>query len=241
MEDRVGAAPESPGSTEGLRNAKRFPWHCGGPVDPADRPGPRTGAIDISREIRRNGGSQAIVQTGLIGVPGSGRCAPSLVVWRCTARYDGAWRRSSRCTGLLQQISGSLKQELRTDEDMQKSHEAILLEPLHPDPRRAEKELSAQSRTMRRMRSPKKRQREEWTGAVSSTGLDLASGRRRSRIVPRRGHSEGRSSTGANDMHIATLVERNTASRCLSRPRKDMIDCRSAGSVKHISKLPEES
>ena len=25
--------------------------------------------------------------------------APSLVVWRCTARYDGAWRRSSRCNG----------------------------------------------------------------------------------------------------------------------------------------------
>ena len=29
-----------------LRSAKRFPGQCGGPVDPADRPGPRTGAID---------------------------------------------------------------------------------------------------------------------------------------------------------------------------------------------------
>jgi hypothetical protein len=26
---------------------REFPWHCGGPVDPADRPGPRTSAIDI--------------------------------------------------------------------------------------------------------------------------------------------------------------------------------------------------
>ena len=54
----------------------------------------------VSREIRRNGGSQAYrANRALIGVPGSGRCAPSLVVWRCTARYDGAWRRSSRCNG----------------------------------------------------------------------------------------------------------------------------------------------
>jgi hypothetical protein len=40
-----------------------------------------------------------IVQTGLIGVPRSGRRAPSLVVWRCMGSYDGAWRRSSRCNG----------------------------------------------------------------------------------------------------------------------------------------------
>ena len=55
-----------------------------------------------STEAGRSGATAAvrpIVQTGLIGVPGSGRCAPSLVVWRCTARYDGAWRRSSRCNG----------------------------------------------------------------------------------------------------------------------------------------------
>ena len=53
----------------------------------------------VSREIRRTPAVRPIVQTGLIGVPGSGRCAPSLVVWRCTASYDGAWRRSSRCNG----------------------------------------------------------------------------------------------------------------------------------------------
>ncbi len=37
----------------------------------------------VSREIRRNGGSRPIVQTGPIGVPGRGRCAPSFVVWHC--------------------------------------------------------------------------------------------------------------------------------------------------------------
>ena len=63
--------------------------------------------IAVGRSIRqiaqgpgRDGGSlRPIVQTGLIGVPGSGRCAPSLAVWRCTGSYDGAWRRSSRCNG----------------------------------------------------------------------------------------------------------------------------------------------
>ena len=49
------------------------------------------------------------MQTGLIGVPESAHCAPSLVVWRCTARYDGAWRRSSRCNGRRSRSPGWLK------------------------------------------------------------------------------------------------------------------------------------
>ena len=57
--------------------------------------------LDVPQFIDRDFGNRAIgiVQTGLIGVPGSGRCAPSLVVWRCTGSYDGAWRRSLRCNG----------------------------------------------------------------------------------------------------------------------------------------------
>jgi Helix-turn-helix domain len=53
----------------------------------------------VSREIKRNGGTQVYRATWLIGVPGSGRCAPSLVVWRCIESCDGAWRKSSRCNG----------------------------------------------------------------------------------------------------------------------------------------------
>ena len=54
----------------------------------------------VSREIRRNGGPrEPIVPTGPTVAPGSGHCAPSLVAWRCTASYDGAWRRSSRFNG----------------------------------------------------------------------------------------------------------------------------------------------
>ena len=45
-----GIAPASRGrALAALRLEEReeiSPWHCGGPIDPADRPGPRTGAID---------------------------------------------------------------------------------------------------------------------------------------------------------------------------------------------------
>jgi hypothetical protein len=34
--------------------------------------------------------AKAIVQIAPTEVPGNGRCAPSLVVWRCTESYDGA-------------------------------------------------------------------------------------------------------------------------------------------------------
>ena len=53
----------------------------------------------ISREIRRNGGLQATVQTGPTGARGRGRCAPSLVAWYSIGSYDGSWRRSLRCNG----------------------------------------------------------------------------------------------------------------------------------------------
>ena len=76
-----------------------FPWHCGGPVDPADRPGLGRAPSTVSREIRRNGDSQAYRANRADRRARERALRPSLVVWRCTARYDGAWRRSSRCNG----------------------------------------------------------------------------------------------------------------------------------------------
>ena len=58
------------------------------------------------------------------------------------------------------------------------------------------------------------------------------------RAVP--GHWEGDLLTGANDTHIATLVERNTRFTMLVKiPRKDTTTV-VAALAKHISKLPEE-
>ena len=50
----------------------------------------------VSREIRRDGGSQAYRANRADRRAWERRCAPSLAVWRCTGSYDGAWRRSSR-------------------------------------------------------------------------------------------------------------------------------------------------
>ena len=54
------------------------------------------------------------------------------------------------------------------------------------------------------------------------------------------GHWEGDLLTGANDTHIATLVERNTRFTMLAKiPRKDTTTV-VAALAKHIRKLPEE-
>src|ERR1700720_2098004 len=83
-----------------------------------------------------------------------------------------------------------------------------LSHPLHPDPRRAEKELSAQLRTARRMRHPKSHNAKSGQGHI----LDMVSIRERpaeieDRAVP--GHWEGDLLTGATGTHIAPLVEAN--------------------------------
>jgi IS30 family transposase len=78
------------------------------------------------------------------------------------------------------------------------------------------KELTAQLRTARRMRRPKNHNAKSGQGHI----LDMVSIRERpaeieDRAVP--GHWEGDLLTGANDTHIATLVERNTRFTMLVR------------------------
>ena len=121
-----------------------------------------------------------------------------------------------------QQISGWLKQEFPTHQDMRISHGAIYRGLFIQTRGVLKKELSAQLRTARRDASPQEPQRERWTkGHI----LDMVSIRERpaeieDRAVP--GHWEGDLLTGANDTHIATLVERNTRFTMLIKiPRKD--------------------
>jgi IS30 family transposase len=64
-----------------------------------------------------------------------------------------------------QQISGWLKQEFPTHQDMQISHEAIYRSLFIQTRGVLKKELTAQLRTARRMRQPQEPQREEWAGA----------------------------------------------------------------------------
>src|SRR5215831_12139533 len=145
----------------------------------------------ISREIRRNGGSQT---------------------YRANRAERSAWERALRpkpCRLALQwspeQISGWLKQQFPTDRDMRISHEAIYRSLFVQTRGVLKKELTAQLRTRRQMRHAKGGKAKNGQGHI----LDMVSIRERpaeaeDRAVP--GHWEGDLLTGASDTHIATLV-----------------------------------
>ena len=138
-----------------------------------------------------------------------------------------------------QQISGWLKQEFPTHQDMQISHEAIY-RSLFIQTRGVLKGAVGAVAYCAADASPQEPQREEWTGAYPRYGLYSAKrpAEIEDRAVP--GHWEGDLLTGANDTHIATLVERNTRFTMLIKiPRKDTTTV-VAALAKHISKLPEE-
>jgi IS30 family transposase len=108
-----------------------------------------------------------------------------------------------------EQISGWLKREFPTDQEMQISHEAIYRSLFVQTRGVLKKELTAHLRTRRQMRLPKSHNAESGRGHI----LDMVSIRERpaeaeDRAVP--GHWEGDLLTGANDTNIATLVERHS-------------------------------
>ena len=138
-----------------------------------------------------------------------------------------------------EQISGWLKRQFPTDEDMQISHEAIYRSLFVQTRGVLKKELTAHLRTRRRMRLPKRHNVQSGQGQI----LDMVSIRERpaeaeDRAVP--GHWEGDLLTGANDTHIATLIERHSRFTMLVKlPRKDTTTV-VAALAKHLRKLPEE-
>ena len=193
----------------------------------------------ISREIRRNGGSQA---------------------YRANRAERSAWERALRpkpCRLALhgelrwrvaqklalqwspEQISGWLKQQFPTDRDMRISHEAIYRSLFIQTRGVLKKELTAQLRTRRQMRHAKSDKAKNGQGHI----LDMVSIRERpaeaeDRAVP--GHWEGDLLTGASDTHIVTLVERHSRFTMLVKlPRKDTTTV-VAALAKHIRKLPEQ-
>ena len=114
-----------------------------------------------------------------------------------------------------------------------------LSQPLHPDPRRAEEGNDGAVAYCAADASSQEPQREEWTGTYPRYGLHRERPSEiEDRAVP--GHWEGDLLTGANDTHIATLVERNTRFTMLVKiPRKDTTTV-VAALAKHIRKLPGE-
>ena len=193
----------------------------------------------VSREIGRNGGSQRYRanradRSAWERVLRPKPCRLALhreLRWRVAQKLALQWS--------PEQISGWLKREFPTDQEMQISHEAIYRSLFVQTRGVLKKELTAHLRTRRQMRLPQSHNAESGRGHI----LDMVSIRERpaeaeDRAVP--GHWEGDLLTGANDTHIATLIERHSRFTMLVKlPRKDTTTV-VAALAKHVRKLPEE-
>ena len=138
-----------------------------------------------------------------------------------------------------EQISGWLKRQFPTDQGMRVSYETIYRSLFIQTRGVLKKALMAHLRTARQMRQAK--------GGTTKSGLgqivDTVSIRERpaeveDRAVP--GHWEGDLLSGANNTHIATLVERHTRFTMLLKvPSRDTATV-VAALGKHVRKLPQE-
>ena len=193
----------------------------------------------VSRELRRNGGRQCYRanQADMRAWERALRPKPCRLALHRALRWRVAQKLALQWSP--EQISGWLKREFPTDQDMQISHEAIYRSLFVQTRGVLKKELTAHLRTRRRMRLPKRHNVQSGQGQI----LDMVSIRQRpaeaeDRAVP--GHWEGDLLTGANDTHIATLIERHSRFTMLVKlPRKDTTTV-VAALAKHVRKLPEQ-
>ena len=193
----------------------------------------------ISREIRHNGGCSAYRASEADTRAWERALRPK----PCRlARHAGLRWRVAQKLALQwspEQISGWLKRQCPADQSMQVSHEAIYRSLFIQTRGVLKKELMVHLRTGRQMRQAK--------GGTTKSGLgqivDTVSIRERpveaeDRAVP--GHWEGDLLAGANNTHIATLVERHTRFTMLLKiPSKDTATVVTALG-KHVCKLPRE-
>jgi IS30 family transposase len=201
--------------------------------------GLRRAPSTVSREIRRNGGGQAYRANWAERSAWERALRPKPC--RLALHRELRWRVAQKLAlqWSPEQICGWLRQEFPPDQDMQISHEAIYRSLFVQTRGVLKSELTAHLRTQRRMRLPKNHNAKCGQGRI----LDMVSIRERpaeaeDRAVP--GHWEGDLVAGANDTHIATLVERSTRFVMLVKlPKKDSATVATA-LAKHVRKLPEQ-
>jgi len=193
----------------------------------------------ISREVRRNGGCSAYraSEADTRAWERALRPKPCRLARHPELRWCVAQKLALQWSP--QQISGWLKREFASDQDMQVSHETIYRSLFVQTRGVLKKELMAHLRTARQMRQAK--------GGTAKNGLgqivDAVSIRERpaeaeDRAVP--GHWEGDLLSGANNTHMVTLVERHTRFAMLVKvPSKDTVTVVGA-LAKHVHKLPAE-
>ena len=201
--------------------------------------GLRRSASTIGREIGRNGGCNAYRASEADRRAWERALRPK----PCRlARHAGLRWRVAQKLALQwspEQISGWLKQQFPADQGMQVSYETIYRSLFIQTRGVLKKELMVHLRMARQLRQAK--------GGTTKNGLgqivDMVSIRERpaeveDRAVP--GHWEGDLLSGANNTHIATLVERHTRFAMLLKvPSKDTATV-VAALAKHVRKLPQE-
>src|SRR5215470_16094881 len=130
-----------------------------------------------SREIKRNGGRQVYRSNWADRRAWERALRPKPC--RLALHRELRWRVAQKLAlqWSPEQISGWLKQEFSTDQDMRISHEAIY-RSLFPDPRRAEEGADGTAAYCAADASPQGPQREEWTGAYPRYGLHSRAARR---------------------------------------------------------------
>jgi len=196
-------------------------------------------ASTVSREVKRNAGR------GVYRASKADACAweRALRPKRCRLVTHARlrWRVAQKLAlqWSPEQISGWLKQEFASDQDMQVSHETIYRSLFVQARAVLKKELMAHLRTARQMRQAKSGTLKNGLGSIA----DAVSIRERpaeaeDRAVP--GHWEGDLLSGANNTHIATLVERRTRFAMLIK-----VDGKDTATVvnalaKHVRRLPAQ-
>jgi len=193
----------------------------------------------ICREIARNGGTRSYRaaradKQAWERALRPKRCRLALhdrLRWRVAQKLALQWS--------PQQIAGWLKRQYPDDPAMQISHEAIYRSLFIQSRGVLKKELMAHLRTRRQMRHAKGAKTRHGHGRI----VDMVSIRERpaeaeDRAVP--GHWEGDMLTGANDTHIATLVERHSRFTMLVKLQHKDSATVTAALAQHIGKLPEQ-
>src|SRR3974390_3102711 len=193
----------------------------------------------VSREIRRNGGSQVYRSNR------DDRCAwdralrPKLC--RLALHRELRWRVAQKLAlqWSPEQISGWLKRQFATNQGMQISHETIYRSLFIQTRGVLKKQLMAHLRTARQMRQAKGGTTKRGLGQIVDTvSIRERPAEAKDRAVP--GHWEGDLLIGANNSHIATLAERHTRFVMLLKiPSRDTTTVVGA-LTKHVRKLPQQ-
>ncbi|UVK35831.1 IS30 family transposase (plasmid) [Mesorhizobium sp. AR10] len=193
----------------------------------------------VCREVLRNGGAQAYRSIRADKHAWERALRPKQCRLACNGRLR--WRVAQKLAlqWSPEQIAGWLRRQYADDPNMRISHEAIYRSLFIQSRGVLKKELTAHLRTRRQMRLAKGAQTQTGQGQI----LDMVSIRERpaeaeDRAVP--GHWEGDLLTGANDTHIATLVERHSRFTMLVKLKKRDSATVVAALAQQIGKLPKE-